>query len=174
MRRETVCFSMYSLMSNWMRWSSSPKRNTARVRASSVLPTPEGPRKMNEPVGRRGSLRPARDRRIALLTARTAASWPMSRVCNSSSMRRSFLLSASVILTTGMPVHILTISAISSSPMLACMPSSVVFQASSSSSFLWLSLRSLSRRLAAFSNSWASIAASFSLRTAAISSSSSR
>ena len=84
------------------------------------------------------------------------------------------MVSASVILTTGMPVHMLTISAISSSPMLARMPSSLVFQASSSSSFLWLSLRSLSRRLAAFSNSCASIAASFSLRTEEISSSSSR
>ena len=120
---------------------------------------------MNEPVGRRGSLSPARLRRMALLTARTAASWPMSRLCSSSSMRRSFLLSASVSLTTGMPVHMLTISAISSSPMLARMPSSLVFHWSSSSSFLWLSLRSLSRRLAAFSNSWASMAASFSLRT---------
>ena len=35
------------------------------MRASSVLPTPEGPRKTNEPVGRLGSLRPARERRIA-------------------------------------------------------------------------------------------------------------
>ena len=84
------------------------------------------------------------------------------------------MVSASVSLNTGMPVHMLTISAISSSPMLARMPSSLVFHCSSSSSFLWLSLRSLSRRFAAFSNSWASIAASFSLRTDAISSSSSR
>ena len=41
---------------------------------SSVLPTPDGPRKMNEPVGRVGSFRPARARRIALLTAVTASS----------------------------------------------------------------------------------------------------
>ena len=34
--------------------SSSPKRNSARVLASSVLPTPDGPRKTNEPVGRSG------------------------------------------------------------------------------------------------------------------------
>ena len=39
------------------------------MRASSVLPTPDGPRKMNEPAGRLGSLIPARERRIALETA---------------------------------------------------------------------------------------------------------
>ena len=37
------------------------------MRASSVLPTPEGPRKINEPVGRFGSLMPARARRIDFL-----------------------------------------------------------------------------------------------------------
>ena len=31
---------------------SSSNRNSARARASSVLPTPVGPRKMNEPIGR--------------------------------------------------------------------------------------------------------------------------
>jgi len=51
---------MYSDMSIRTIASSSPNRNSASVRASSVLPTPEGPRKMNEPVGRFGSLRPAR------------------------------------------------------------------------------------------------------------------
>src|ERR671938_600641 len=53
---------MYSDMSTWIMASSSPNRNSASVRASSVLPTPEGPRKMNEPVGRLGSLIPAPDR----------------------------------------------------------------------------------------------------------------
>src|SRR5918912_1506526 len=60
--RDTECFSMYSDMSTWIMASSSPNRNSASVRASSVLPTPEGPRKMNEPVGRLGSLIPAPDR----------------------------------------------------------------------------------------------------------------
>src|SRR6478736_154186 len=63
--RDTECFSMYSDMSTWIIASSSPNRNSASVRASSVLPTPEGPRKMNEPVGRLGSFRPARERLIA-------------------------------------------------------------------------------------------------------------
>src|ERR671937_820042 len=58
--RDTECFSMYSDMSTWIIASSSPNRNSASVRASSVFPTPDGPRKMNEPVGRFGSLIPAR------------------------------------------------------------------------------------------------------------------
>src|SRR5215211_2617163 len=62
--RDTACFSMYSDMSIRTIASSSPKRNSASVRASSVLPTPDGPRKMNEPVGRFGSLSPARERRM--------------------------------------------------------------------------------------------------------------
>ena len=52
-------------MSSWISASSSPNRNSASVLASSVLPTPDGPAKMNEPPGRLGSFRPARVRRIA-------------------------------------------------------------------------------------------------------------
>ena len=111
---------MYSDMSIWIIASSSPNRNSASVRASSVFPTPDGPRKMNEPVGRFGSLIPARARRIAFETAMIAASWPMTRLCSSSSMRTSRCDSASVSLKTGMPVHIETMSAISSSPISGC------------------------------------------------------
>src|SRR5215218_7108078 len=57
---------MYSDMSIWIIASSSPNRNSASVRASSVFPTPDGPRKMNEPVGRFGSLIPARALRLGL------------------------------------------------------------------------------------------------------------
>src|SRR5215472_15117077 len=39
---------------------SDPKRNSARRRATSVLPTPVGPRKKKQPTGRIGDLRPAR------------------------------------------------------------------------------------------------------------------
>ena len=56
---------MYSLMSSAISASSSPNRNSASVLDSSVLPTPDGPAKMNEPPGRFGSFRPARVRRIA-------------------------------------------------------------------------------------------------------------
>ena len=57
---------MNSLMSILMSASSLPNMNSASALASSVLPTPVGPRKMNEPIGRLGSLRPARARRTAL------------------------------------------------------------------------------------------------------------
>ena len=155
--------------------SSSPNRNSARVRASSVFPTPEGPRNTNEPVGRFGSLRPARERRIALEIVSTAACWPITRLWSSSSMRISFWVSASVSLKTGMPVHIETMSAISSSPIAGRSPSSSpASQASSSSRFLAISLRSSSRNPAAFSNSWSSIADSLPRRVSSISSSSSR
>ena len=87
---------MYSDMSIWSRASSFPNRNSDSARASSVLPTPEGPRKMNEPPGRRGSFRPARVRLIAWEMATTASSWLTIRLCSSSSMRRSFSVSSSV------------------------------------------------------------------------------
>jgi hypothetical protein len=87
---------MYSDMSRLIMEFSSPKRNSASVLASSVLPTPEGPRKMNEPDGRFGSFRPARVRRMAWLTALIASSWPMTRLCSSSSMRSSLVVSSSV------------------------------------------------------------------------------
>ena len=85
-----MCFSMYSDMSSVISAMSSPNRNSASVLASSVLPTPVGPRKMNEPLGRFGSLSPARVRRIDCDTASTAFSWPMIRLCSSPSMLSSF------------------------------------------------------------------------------------
>ena len=63
--------------------SSLPNRKSASALDSSVLPTPDGPRKMNEPLGRFGFFRPARVRRIALLTRpMTASSWPTMRSCS--------------------------------------------------------------------------------------------
>ena len=50
------------------------RRSSAR--ASSVLPTPVGPRKRNEPIGRFGSLSPLRDRRTARATASMASAAP--------------------------------------------------------------------------------------------------
>jgi len=64
MRRDTENLSMYSLMSTRMSAVGSAKRNLASDRASSVFPTPVGPLKMKEPIGRAGSLSPARLRRI--------------------------------------------------------------------------------------------------------------
>ena len=81
---------MYSDMSTRISAFSSPNRYSASARASSVLPTPVGPRKTNEPTGRLASLRPARERRMARATALTASSWPMIRPWSASSMRASF------------------------------------------------------------------------------------
>src|ERR671916_748894 len=60
MSRETLCFSMYSDMSIWIRASESPNMNSARLLASRVFPTPVGPARMKQPIGRFGSFRPAR------------------------------------------------------------------------------------------------------------------
>ena len=89
-------------------------------------------------------------------------------------MRRSFLVSASVSLKTGMPVHIETMSAISSSPTSGRSPPSPAAHSSSSSRLRVRQLALGSRRFAAFSNSCASIAASLARRVSSISSSRSR
>src|SRR5436309_145452 len=115
MNRATVCFSMYSDMSSRTMLSSSSNRVAASARASSVFPTPVGPRNRKEPMGRLGSLMPARARTTASATARTASSWPTTRWCSSSSRRRSFCISPSISFETGMPVHRETTSAMSCS-----------------------------------------------------------
>ena len=95
---------------------SSSNRNSARARASSVLPTPVGPRKMKLPIGRFGSFSPLRARITASATAVTASSWPMTRLCSSSSRCSSFSISPSSSFVTGTPVQRLTTAAMSSSP----------------------------------------------------------
>ena len=161
-------------MSRVMSADSSPKRNSARALASSVLPTPVGPAKMNEPPGRFGSFRPARVRRIAWERATTASSWPMTRLCSSSSMRRSLADSASVSLKTGMPVAMESTSVIRSSSTTETTSMSPSFHACSRSARMAPNRCSSSRRAAAFSKSWPSMEASLSRRTTAIFSSSSR
>ena len=73
MSLETVCFSIYSDISSRSMAFSSPNIACASALHSSVLPTPVGPRKMNEPTGRLGSLSPTLPRRIALAMALTAS-----------------------------------------------------------------------------------------------------
>ena len=58
-RRETLYFSMNSLMSMRIMLSGLSKSWAAKVRASSVLPTPDGPRNRKEPMGRLASFSPA-------------------------------------------------------------------------------------------------------------------
>jgi hypothetical protein len=96
---------MYSDMSMRTMACSSSNRKAASARVSSVLPTPVGPRNMNEPIGRLGSCKPARARRTAVDTARTASSWPTTRRRSASSMARSFSRSPCSIRSTGMPVQ---------------------------------------------------------------------
>ena len=107
---------MNSLMSRRIRWSSLSNRKPASALHSSVLPTPVGPRKRNEPVGRFGSERPERERRIALATAAIASSWPTTRSCSFCSISSSLSRSPCISLATGMPVARATTSAISSAP----------------------------------------------------------
>ena len=80
---ETACSSLYSLMS---RRKNDPlvlsKRCDARVLASNVLPTPDGPKNIKTPVGRSGSLRPARERKIACETVLTARFCPTTALLN--------------------------------------------------------------------------------------------
>ena len=52
--------------------SSSLNKNSARVFPNSVLPTPVGPRKRKEPIGRLPSRRPERESLIALASLFTA------------------------------------------------------------------------------------------------------
>ena len=113
---------MNSLMSILMSASSLPNMNSARALASSVFPTPVGPRKMNEPIGRLGSLSPARARRTALAMISIASCWPMTRSWSASSMCSSRSDSCSEMRVTGMPVHIATTWAISSSPTVGWSP----------------------------------------------------
>ena len=94
---------------------SSSNKNSASARANSVLPTPVGPRKRNEPSGRFGSCKPARARRTALATALMASSCPTTRRCKCFSSLTSFSRSPSCNRETGICVQFETTSAMSSS-----------------------------------------------------------
>ena len=133
-------------MSSWISASSSPNRNSASVLDSQVLPTPDGPAKMNDPPGRFGSFRPARVRRIARDSALIASSWPMTRLCSSSSILSSRVDSSSVSLTIGMPVATASTSAISSSSTSATTSMSPAFHCFSRSALARISFFSSSRR----------------------------
>jgi hypothetical protein len=129
---------------------------------------------MNEPPGRFGSFRPARVRRIARLSAVTACSWPMTRLCSSSSILSSRVDSSSDSFTIGMPVATARTSAMSSSSTSATTSMSPAFHCFSRSPLARISFFSSSRSDAASSKSWLSIAPSLRRRTSAILSSNSR
>ena len=85
MRRDTECFSIYSLISIRTMLFSSSNRLSARALASSVFPTPVGPKNRKEPMGLVGSLIPALDRIMASVTFSTPSSWPTTRLWSCSS-----------------------------------------------------------------------------------------
>mmetsp|Transcript_7132 Transcript_7132/g.14072 ORF Transcript_7132/g.14072 Transcript_7132/m.14072 type:complete len:242 (-) Transcript_7132:121-846(-) len=114
-KRLTACFSMYSVMSRRIKASSLLKRYDANALANSVLPTPVGPRNINDAIGPLGSARSARLRWIASATAVTASSWPMTRRCNSDLSPNNRSLSEATSLVTGIPVHRLITPAMSAS-----------------------------------------------------------
>ena len=74
MSLETENFSIYSLMSIRTILVSSSNNAAARDLASSVLPTPVGPKNRKEPIGLSGSLIPALERIIASVTLVTPSS----------------------------------------------------------------------------------------------------
>ena len=145
--------------------SSLLNMNSERARTNSVLPTPVGPMKRNTPMGWRGSLRPARARRTALATLITASSWPTMRLWIPSSMCSRRSVSSMPNRETGMPVHMLTTSATSSSVTTGWSCSCPWCHSSSAFSSFSMRRSSRSRSSAAYSYCWLAMASSFSLRT---------
>ena len=116
---------MYSDISIRTILRSSSNNAWATALASSVFPTPVGPKNRKEPIGRSGSWMPARERIIASATFRTASSWPITLWCSVLSRCSNFSRSPSIRRVTGMPVQRPTMRAISSSVTLS--RSSVAF-----------------------------------------------
>ena len=136
--------------------------NFASVFAKSVFPTPVGPAKRKQPVGRFGSFKPARERRTASEIFRIASSWLITRSWSSFSMLTRRSESSIVILVRGMPVILEITSAIMSASTEPQMSFDFSFHSWLSSFIFWRILSILSRNAAAFSKSWAATAWSFS------------
>ena len=164
---------MYSLMSIWIRASSSPNMNSASVLASRVLPTPVGPAKRNTPVGRLGSFSPLRLRRTAFDTCLIGSSWLITRTCISSSICSSRTASSLESRVSGIPVILATTSATTSASTTPSVCSLFSRHSCVNCSRFFFSLSAWSRRLAAFSKSWLATASSLAWLSRSVSSSSS-
>ena len=153
---------MYSLMSTRITAFSSPNMASPSALHSSVLPTPVGPRNRKEPMGRLGSLSPARARRMERAMALTASSCPITRLCNvsSSCIRRS--ASVCVMRCTGTPVQLATIWATSSSSTTSRASACFMLHSRLRASISCLRHRSWSRSSAARSKAWCTTASFFS------------
>ena len=75
---DTLNFSIYSLISILISASREPKTISASLLATSVLPTPVGPKKIKEPNGLSGFPMPAKLRLIDFATLSTASSCPIT------------------------------------------------------------------------------------------------
>ena len=106
---------MYSDISILTIFDSSSKSCSASALATSVLPTPVGPRKRNEPIGRLISPILALLRNIASDTSLRASSWPITLCERILSRFKSFCLSVDKSLLISIWVHLETTSAIVSS-----------------------------------------------------------
>ena len=155
---------MYSLMSILTILSSESNRYSAIRLASSVLPTPVGPKNMNDPIGLPGSLSPALFLWIAPTMVSMALSWPMMRPLRRSRIFIILFPSDSATLFTGMPVIFETTVEMSFSlTMLSCFPAplfSLTIEPASSMASMALSGRNWSGMYLSVSLTQASIAAS--------------
>ena len=113
-RRETVNFSINSLMSIRISASEAPNIYFANSLAKWVLPTPVGPKNIKVPMGLLGSFNPTRLLKIALTSFSIAGSCAITFDCRSSFMPASLIPSACAIRCTGMPDIIEITLAISS------------------------------------------------------------
>ena len=157
-----MCFSIYSDISILTIWFSSPNWASAKALLSSVLPTPVGPKNKNEPIGLLGSFIPALALLIAVAIDLIASSCPTTLLCKILSIFNNFSASSSSILFTGIPVHIETISAITSS-FTVSFSLFELFQVSLTCSNCSFNFLCSSLTLAAFSKFWHLTASSFSL-----------
>ena len=140
--------------------SSESKRYSARRLASSVLPTPVGPKKRKEPIGLPGSLRPALLRWIAPAMVSIASSCPIMHSFSLDFIFIILLPSDSATLLTGMPVILDTTVAMSSSVTMLpdCLRRTI--EPASSIASIALSGRDLSAMYLSVSLTQASIASS--------------
>ena len=126
-----VWLSWYSLMLIETRKRSPPNSSSARARAVSVLPTPDGPASRNTPMGASFFRIPALAVRSASAISWSASSWPRMRSVRRPSSSRSICASSLIMSPMGMPVQSAITSATTrwptsawtSGPLASCIPS---------------------------------------------------
>mmetsp|Transcript_104925 Transcript_104925/g.301992 ORF Transcript_104925/g.301992 Transcript_104925/m.301992 type:complete len:268 (+) Transcript_104925:45-848(+) len=132
MSRDTECFSMYSDMSRRIIFVSLSNSSAAKALAISVLPTPVGPGKRKEPMGRFRLFNCAALMSTARAMASAASSCPRTRAFNKGPRWRRRSRSVCDNRCTGMPVQRATTSATSSAVTTSrSMESPLAFSASS-------------------------------------------